>query len=207
MTEKMIPAIDDAWREFRSSPGIGEGHEFAFRCGWAARENAITAAAENAPKAEPLFVGEATNTAAVSEDALWRLLASGKATPEDQRYAAGWIAKLTTPPAADAGLRAGWRSMRDAPRDGTEVLLLHRAHGVIEGRFFPGEWSEETPVSPREYSGATWVLGDDIGQEEVEEFGPDAPEAFGDGAVIGWLPRDALAVKPEAAADEKEQPR
>lgn len=87
---------------------------------------------------------------------------------------------------------AGWNPMRDAPRDGRQIIALHRVHGVIEARYHPGGWSEDTPISPAEYDGPMWVLGDDIAQDEVEEYGPEAPEPFHDGRLLGWLARDAL---------------
>lgn len=46
----------------------------------------------------PLFNGRwVVETKHIEKDLLWRLLATGKATEEDQRYAAGWIAYLTAP--------------------------------------------------------------------------------------------------------------
>lgn len=92
----------------------------------------------------------------------------------------------------------GWNPMRDAPRDGSQIIALHRTHGVMEARFSPGSWSEDTPVAPAEYDGAVWVLGDDVAQVEVEECGADAPEPFHDGELVGWLPRSAL---PDGIAD------
>jgi hypothetical protein len=86
-----------------------------------------------------------------------------------------------------------WRDVRRAPQDGSLILLNHRTHGIIQGWFSKGEWSDDTPISPREYSGDMWVLGDDLHQDEVE---------FGDGGVIvsgsvtGWLPLAALASPP-----------
>ena len=87
---------------------------------------------------------------------------------------------------------AGWNPMRDAPRDETTILALHRIHGVVEARFCPGSWSADTPVAQAEYDGAVWVLGDDLEQVEVEENGDEAPEPYDDGSLIGWLPRSAL---------------
>lgn len=45
----------------------------------------------------PLFTGGPAPTRQVEGDDLWHLLAEGRATAEDQRYAAGWIAMLTQP--------------------------------------------------------------------------------------------------------------
>lgn len=85
-----------------------------------------------------------------------------------------------------------WLRMDKAPRDGSQVLLLSKMHGVVEARFSPGEWSEATPDHPREYSGAVWVCGDDVFQIEVEE----TPEGYDDGEAIGWLPRAVLPEGP-----------
>lgn len=84
-----------------------------------------------------------------------------------------------------------WNPMRSAPRDETPVLLLSKTHGVVEGRFSPGEWSSETPDNPREYSGAVWVCGDDAWQVEVEE----TPYGYHDGEIVGWLPRTTLPLE------------
>jgi len=82
-----------------------------------------------------------------------------------------------------------WQPINTAPRDGVEILLFDKVHGCIQGRFFPGEWSQETPLSPSEYDGAAWVLGDDIGQVEVEEFGNESPcGPYHDGSVSHWMP-------------------
>lgn len=90
-----------------------------------------------------------------------------------------------------------WYSMSTAPREaGESILLLHRSHGVIEGRFSKGEWSDDTPDHPREYSGSAWICGDDAFQEEVEEI-PAEHGGYDDGEIIGWLPRDALPTSPE----------
>ena len=88
-----------------------------------------------------------------------------------------------------------WNSMDNVPRvDDEPLLLLSRIHGVVEARWAPGEWSENMPEGPREYSGAVWVCGDDGWQIEVEE-GPD--NYFHDGEAIGWLPRSALPAQPK----------
>jgi len=86
-----------------------------------------------------------------------------------------------------------WREIESAPRDGSEVLLFHEHHGAIQGRFCPGEWSESTPISPAEYSGAVWVLGDDLEQVEVEELPADAPLGLTawHGALLSWQPLPA----------------
>ena len=74
------------------------------------------------------------------------------------------------------------KPMRDAPTDGSSILLLHEHHGWIEGRFGAGSWSED-PINGREYSGDAWVLGDDLEQCEVEF--PVCPEATN---LKGWMP-------------------
>lgn len=80
--------------------------------------------------------------------------------------------------------------MSDVPMDGTQVLLHHKVHGWIEGWFSEGYWSEDTPISPREYSGDVWVLGDDLAQEEVEFWSND--EIY-HGQIDGWLPVEQLS--------------
>lgn len=91
---------------------------------------------------------------------------------------------------------AGWNPMSDAPRDGRQIIVLHRVHGVVEARYSEGSWSADTPIAPAEYDGPVWVLGDDVAQEEVEEPGEGAPQPYHDGNVIGWLPRDVLPAGP-----------
>ncbi|GEM_PF-2957667 len=92
-----------------------------------------------------------------------------------------------------------WLDVRDVPQDGTPILLNHRTHGIIQGWFSKGEWSGDTPISPREYSGDMWILGDDLYQDDVE---------FGEGGVVlpsgvlGWLPLSALRAQPQARSGE-----
>lgn len=91
-----------------------------------------------------------------------------------------------------------WFDVRDVPQDGTSILLNHRTHGIIQGWLSKGEWSDDTPISPREYSGDMWILGDDLYQDEVE---------FGEGGVVlpsgvlGWLPLSALRAQPPSRED------
>jgi hypothetical protein len=114
------------------------------------------------------------------------------------------FAALAQPTSADqVVVPAEWKLMRDAPRDGRQIIVLHAVHGVIEARFSAGSWSEDTPVSPREYDGAVWVLGDDVAQAEVEEMGANAPEPFYDENIVGWLPRTVL---PAMLASAPSQP-
>jgi hypothetical protein len=88
-----------------------------------------------------------------------------------------------------------WRQMATAPRDTTPVLLLTKNYGVTEAWFSPGSWSEDTPVSPREYSGDVWVCADDEFQIEAEATGnPEDP--WHDEGVLGWLPRSVLPTAP-----------
>lgn len=84
-------------------------------------------------------------------------------------------------------------SMDTAPRNGDTILLYHRIHGWVQAWFSPGEWSDDTPISPREYSGAVWVCGDDAYQIEVEEYPKDCPLGlYGEYEALGWLPLNTL---------------
>ena len=102
---------------------------------------------------------------------------------------------------AEGAVELVWLDVRDAPQDGTPILLNHRTHGIIQGRFSKGEWSDDTPISPREYSGDMWILGDDLYQDDVE---------FGEGGVIlpsgvlGWLPLSALRARSSAPEAREE---
>ena len=82
-----------------------------------------------------------------------------------------------------------WQPIETAPKDGSNILLL--AYGMaIEAWYSPGEWSDDTPVSPAEYSGAAWVAFDDAVQFEVEEgAGPDCSDFHG--PVTHWMPLPA----------------
>jgi len=88
---------------------------------------------------------------------------------------------------------AGWQPIATAPRDGTSILLFIKGHYVCEGWFSSGSWSDETPESPREYDGSTWVCCDDAMQFEVEE----TEEGFWDIPVTHWMPLP-LAPKEDA---------
>lgn len=78
----------------------------------------------------------------------------------------------------------GWRPIKSAPQDGTEILIL--AHGMaIQARFEPGRWTEETPLAPREYDGPVWCGFDDQVTFEIEEFDLDEHHH---GPVTHWQP-------------------
>lgn len=76
-----------------------------------------------------------------------------------------------------------WLDMKCAPRDGSNILLLTNT-GVVSAWYKPGSWSDDTPISPREYDGPVWICYDDAFQIEIEELpdGEHAPE------IKGWLP-------------------
>jgi hypothetical protein len=104
------------------------------------------------------------------------------------------IAALKAVPAAS---EVGWQPIESAPKDGTEILIL--AHGMaIQARYCPGEWSEDTPISPAEYGGALWVAFDDAVQFEIEE----TPHGDLHGAVTHWRP---LPAPPALKASEREE--
>lgn len=78
-----------------------------------------------------------------------------------------------------------WKPMTDTRWiDGRDVVLL--AQGMeISARYIPGEWSEETPLSPREYDGAIWCCFDDALQFEIEENSTN-PEHWVHHPVTHW---------------------
>lgn len=68
-----------------------------------------------------------------------------------------------------------WRGLAEDTSwlDGRDVVLF--AQGMeVTARFCPGEWSEDTPISPAEYSGAVWSCFDDEFRFEIEEVSHDA---------------------------------
>ena len=83
-----------------------------------------------------------------------------------------------------------WRPIETAPRDGSDILLL--ANGMsIEARYCPGEWFEDTPISPREYDGGVWCAFDDALQFDIEE----TPGGDFHGQVTHWRPLPAPPVE------------
>lgn len=80
---------------------------------------------------------------------------------------------------------AVWRPMSDTDWvDGRDVVLF--AHEMeVAARFCKGEWSEDTPIAPAEYSGAVWSAFDDAIQFEIEETGHD-PAEWNHGPVTHW---------------------
>lgn len=92
-------------------------------------------------------------------------------------------AALSNPVAANASAEARWRSISKDTSwvDGRDVVLLANDMEV-QARYCPGEWCDETPSSPREYSGAVWSCFDDRFQLEIEECSEDPSEWCHDGA-------------------------
>lgn len=83
-----------------------------------------------------------------------------------------------------------WQPIETAPKDGTEILI-RTDRGAVQAWYSPGEWSDETPDHPREYSGSVWVCYDDVFQIEIEE----TPE--GDfSAAKQWMPLPKPPVTP-----------
>lgn len=104
---------------------------------------------------------------------------------------------------ADAGVV--WRSISEDTRwiDGRDVVLLANDMEV-QARYCPGEWCDETPSSPREYSGAVWSCFDDQFQLEIEECSEDPSEWCHDGATH-WRPISAIS-KPAPVAGNEDDP-
>lgn len=120
---------------------------------------------------------------------------------------AAWNRRPVPAPSAAPAEPAGggelpWRDVATAPKDGSPILLNHRTHGIIQGWFSRGEWSDDTPNGPREYSGDIWILGDDLYQDEVE-YGEHG-EVVTSG-VLGWLPLAALQAAAEVLKDARDQ--
>lgn len=93
-----------------------------------------------------------------------------------------------------------FRPMSDtAWLDGRDVVLS--AHGmIVSARYCAGEWSDDTPINPREYNGAVWSCFDDEFQFEIEETGR-GPSEWCHGPVVGWADT-RLASTPAAPAQE-----
>lgn len=71
-----------------------------------------------------------------------------------------------------------------APRDeNVEILVYHRVHGWLTARWAAGYWQDHQ--EGREYNGPVWIIGDDLAQEEVEEY---PPGEYHDGSITHWMP-------------------
>jgi hypothetical protein len=92
-----------------------------------------------------------------------------------------------------------WKPVETAPKDGRSILLLTRCHGVCEAWFDKGYWTADTPISPREYSGDSWVCCDNAFQIEVE-FGPDGYESHG--TATHWMPLPVAPAELKGQDDE-----
>jgi hypothetical protein len=86
-----------------------------------------------------------------------------------------------------------WQPIETAPKDGTAVVLFTTCHGICEAYFADGEWSDDTPVSPAEYSGDCWVCCDDAFQIEVELW-QDGFECHG--TATHWANHEKPEAKP-----------
>jgi len=99
------------------------------------------------------------------------LLALLNAPPRDKALGvdvSGFMEKVITDAEAAVHAQYAWNPDMDAaPRDGTDIEIYSTTHGVCQAFFAAGEWSEETPDCPREYSGDTWVCCDDAFQIAV----------------------------------------
>ena len=92
-----------------------------------------------------------------------------------------------------------WKPVETAPKDGRSILLLTRCHGVCEAWFDKGYWTDDTPISPREYYGDAWVCCDDTFQIEVE-LGPDGYEDHG--TATHWMPLPVAPTELKGETDE-----
>lgn len=84
-----------------------------------------------------------------------------------------------------------WRPLSEtAWLDGRDLLLC--AYGmIVEARYSPGSWSEDTPIAPAEYDGAVWVCFDDRFQIEIEEICSD-PAGWWHGQAVAWADKPEL---------------
>tara|TARA_R110000772_G_scaffold45492_1_gene104219 strand:- start:6361 stop:6645 length:285 start_codon:yes stop_codon:yes gene_type:complete len=79
-----------------------------------------------------------------------------------------------------------WSTMDSAPMSNeTTVELFTTSHGICEAWFANGEWSDDTPNGPSEYSGDMWVCCDNAFQIEVEINGLGYGAHF-HGAATHW---------------------
>ena len=88
-----------------------------------------------------------------------------------------------------------WNPIHTFPNKG-DFLLLHKHHGVMQAHFDAGEWLHNCDGD--KYTGAMFVLGDDIDEIEIEEVGADRAD-WGYSDAIGWLPLSLLPDAPVAA--------
>ncbi len=75
-----------------------------------------------------------------------------------------------------------WKPIKTAPRDGSDILLFTKVHGITQAHFVKGEWSNT--IDGPEYDGPVWVCGDDAWQIEIEE----EPDGFCDAEATHWMP-------------------
>jgi len=73
------------------------------------------------------------------------------------------------------------KEMKDAPRDGSRILIKHSVHGWIEASYDAGYWTHS--MDGDEWNGPVWVCGDDITQIEIEE----TPNELFEPEALGWL--------------------
>jgi hypothetical protein len=89
-----------------------------------------------------------------------------------------------------------WQPIATAPLDESDILI--RVYGmVVQARYSPGIWSNDTPNHAREYSGAVWVCFDDAFQLDIEEISDDTSQ-WDHGPVTHWQP---LPAPPPAPTD------
>lgn len=98
-----------------------------------------------------------------------------------------WARAAYNEGARNSVIGGGWQPIETAPTDGTEVELFTTCHGICQAWFALGEWSDDTPNGPAEYSGDAWVCCDDEFSIEV-----DLAEEFCDhGTATHWQPLPA----------------